>query len=62
VYNWLAAVQRWRTECSTDISTSGKLGTQRLLCWLQRECLLVPDSCQQDAAAAVRWCRTALQH
>jgi hypothetical protein len=56
-------VQRCWMKSSTDSCTSGtKLGTQQLLCWLQRECLLLPDSCQQDIAAAVRWCRTALQH
>jgi hypothetical protein len=63
VYKWLAAVLRCQTECSSgSCSTGTRLGSQQLLCWLQRECLLLPASCQQDAAAAVRWCRTAMQH
>jgi hypothetical protein len=56
VHSWLAALQRCQNGSS---SSSSKLEVQQLLCWLQRECLLQPASCQQDVASAVRWCKTA---
>lgn len=59
VHGWLSAAQRCKAGSS---NSSSRPDVQQLLCWLQRECLLQPPSCQQDAASALRWCRTIVRH